>query len=181
MSWLRGELERVCAPDYLEGLDGRSLEDLRAMRDECNRAETAVSYVRRVVQGRLDIVQGILAGAGTEEGLAGVVENLSSIIGGGPPRPAGPGRLPAQLAPDMEAVEADDLTEDVDAVLDPGRIGELSSMGPDELQALVARLVELEGRVSADRRALHERIDTVQGEIVSRYKSGQASPDGLLT
>ena len=181
MSWLRGEIERVCAADYLEGLDGRSLEDLRAMRDECNRAETAVSYVRRVVQGRLDIVQGILAGAGTEEGLAGVVENLSSIIGGGPPRPAGPGRLPAQLAPDMEAVEADDLTEDVDAVLDPGRIGELFSMGPDELQALAARLVELEGRVSADRRALHERIDTVQGEIVSRYKSGQASPDGLLT
>jgi hypothetical protein len=181
MSWLGGELERLCAPDYLSGLDGRSLDGLRAMRDECNRAETALSYVRRVVQGRLDVVQGILAGAGSEHGLAGVVENLSSIIGGGPPRPAGPGRLPAQLAPDMEAVESGDLTEEVDAVLDPGRIGELSTMSADDLRGLAARLVELEGRVSADRRALHERIDTVQGEIVSRYKSGQASPDGLLT
>jgi anti-sigma-K factor RsiG len=179
---LHDELDRLFAPDYLQGLHDRSLDELRAMRAECNHAETAVSYLRRVVQVRLDVVQGILAGAGSgDPDLSGVVEELPAIIGAGPPRPSGPGRLPARLAPDMDAVEADDLTADIDEVLDPGRIGELTSMSQAELRTISERLVGIEGRVSAQRRALHERIDALQAEIVSRYKSGDASPDGLLT
>jgi hypothetical protein len=178
MAWLQGELDRLFAPDYLNGLGERSLDELRQMRAECDRAETAVSYLRRMAQGRLDIVQGILRRGDAD--LSHVVEELATIIGGGPPRPAGPGRLPTRLAPDMEAVD-DDLTEEIDAVLDPGAIGTLPDMSHDELVALSERLMEVEARISAQRKALHERIDAVQGEIVSRYKSGDASPDGLLT
>ncbi|HLX86921.1 MAG TPA: hypothetical protein VKR22_00465 [Acidimicrobiales bacterium] len=180
MALLNDELERLFAPDYLHGLAGRSLDDLRAMRAECQHAETAVSYLRRVAQGRLDIVYGILDGkASGHADLASVVENLSSILGGGPPRPAGYGRLPAQMSPDMESVEGD-LTVDIDAVVDPGRIGELPSMSDAELRAIADRLTDLEARISQERRSLHERIDTVQAEIVNRYKSGQASPDDVL-
>ena len=39
----------------------------------------------------------------------------------------------------------------------------------------------LENRVSAERRGLHERIDTLQAELVERHKSGRASVDGLLS
>ena len=35
--------------------------------------------------------------------------------------------------------------------------------------------------MSADRRALHERIDTLQAELVERHKTGRASVDGLLS
>jgi hypothetical protein len=35
--------------------------------------------------------------------------------------------------------------------------------------------------VSAERRGLHQRIDALQAELVSRYKSGRASVDGLLS
>ncbi len=178
MAWLRDELDRLFAPDYLEGLGDRTLEQLRAMRDECDRAETAVSYLRRVAQGRLDVVQGILHGKGDD--LSGVVEQLPSIIGGGPPRPPGPGRLPSRLAPDIEVVEDVGLTDEIDAVLDPGTIGSLPTMDHQELVALSERLMEVEAHISAQRRALHERIDAVQAEIVRRYKSGDASPDGLL-
>lgn len=181
MAWLPDELERLFAPGYLDDLQGRTLDQLRAMRAECQRAETAVSYLRRVAQGRLDIVHGLLDRVGSDSsGLAGLVEDLPAIIGGGPPRPAGFGRLPSQMSPDMESVEADDLTEEIDAVVDPGRIGELPGMDPAELRAIGERLTEIETRISQQRRSLHERIDTVQAEIVSRYKSGQASPDGLL-
>ena len=180
MAPLNDELERLFAPGYLHGLGSHSLDELRAMRAECQHAETAVSYLRRVVQGRLDIVHGILDRLGSGDAdLSSVVENLSSIIGGGPPRPAGYGRLPAQMSPDMESVEGD-LTVEIDEIVDPGRIGELPSMSEAELRAIADRLTELETRISQERRALHERIDTVQAEIVNRYKSGQASPDGLL-
>lgn len=181
MTWLTGELDRLFAPSYLDGLPERSLDELRAMRAECQQAETAVSYLRRVVQGRLDIVHGILDRAGSgDTDLSDVVENLSSILGGGPPRPAGFGRLPSQMAPDDETFEAGDLNDEVDAIVDPAHIGDLPRMTPDELEAIADRLTELETRISQQRRSLHERIDTVQAEIVSRYKSGQASPDGLL-
>ncbi|HUY64133.1 MAG TPA: hypothetical protein VMV14_06405 [Acidimicrobiales bacterium] len=181
MAWLDNELERLFAPDYLADLSEHPLEELRAMRSECDQAETAASYLRRVAQGRLDIVQGVLARLGTvgaDTGLAGLVEDLTSIIGGGPQRPPGPGRLPAQMSPDMEA---HDLTEEIDAVLDATRIGELPGMGEAELRTMAAELIAIEGRISEQRRQLHQRIDALQGEIVHRYKSGQASPDGLLT
>jgi hypothetical protein len=180
VTWLQGELERLFAPGYVDDLGSRSLEDLRAMRAEFDRAETAVSYLRRVVQGRLDVVQGVLRHAGSPQaGLASLIEELPAIMAAGPPRPAGPGRLPTHLAPDIEAAD-DHLTAEVDAVLDPGSVGELPAKSPAELEALSAQLVELEERISAQRRQLHERMDAVQAEIVERYKSGQVSPDGLL-
>ncbi len=46
---------------------------------------------------------------------------------------------------------------------------------------LAGRLEAIETRVSADRRALHERIDALQAELVDRHKSGRASVDGLLS
>lgn len=181
MASLSSDLERLFAPGYLDGLPDRTIDDLRAMRAECQQAETAVSYLRRVVQGRLDIVHGILDRVGTGQAdLANLVEELPSIIGSGPPRPAGFGRLPSQMSPDMESFEDGELTAEIDAVVDPGRIGALPTMSGDELRSIADRLTAIETRISQERRALHERIDTVQAEIVSRYKSGQASPDGLL-
>lgn len=181
MTWLRDELDRLFAPGYVDDLADRSLEQLRVMRAEFDRAETAVSYLRRVVQGRIDVVQEILRhDVPGDADLASLVEQLPAIIGAGPPRPAGPGRLPTHLAPDMEVVGDDDLTGEVDAVLDPGALGDLPTMERAVLEQISANLVELEERISAERRLLHERMDAVQAEIVNRYKSGQVSPDGLL-
>jgi hypothetical protein len=96
MAWLETELERLLAPDYLEGLSQRTLEDVRAMRAECQEAETAVSYLRRMAQGRLDLVHACLDHHGDDGvDLDSLVERLPSIIGSGPARPQGYGRLPS--------------------------------------------------------------------------------------
>jgi len=180
MGWLDSELERLFAPDYLDGLSERTLDEVRAMRAECQEAETVVSYLRRVAQGRLDLIHACLdRDGGAEPGnLDALVERLPKIIGSGPPRPSGPGRLPSQMSPDMNR---DDLTYEIDAILDADRIGRLPETGDDELRAMATQLTELEARISDQRRALHERIDKLQAEIVSRYKTGEASVDGLLT
>jgi hypothetical protein len=193
MAWLDDELARLSAPGYLGGLSQRPLEEIRAMRDECQDAETALSYLRRVAQGRLDIVQVYLGGDGQgpdpsdsaagvprpdpDGAMAKLVERLPDIIGAGPPRPAGPGRLPASMGPDLGH---GDLTEAIDAVLDGEMIGRLPTMARDELEDIAERLGTLESRISEDRRALHERIDKLQAEIVDRYKRGEATVDGLL-
>jgi hypothetical protein len=176
MAWLESELERLLAPGYLDGLPQRSLEDVRAMRAECQEAETAVSFLRRMAQGRLDLVHACLDHHDGDN-LDTLVERLPEIIGSGPPRPPGYGRLPSQMSPDLDK---EDLTAEIDVVLDADHIGALTSMDPDELRQVGERLTAIETRVSDQRRALHERIDTLQAEIVSRYKTGEASVDGLL-
>src|SRR5690606_19399725 len=50
------KLEQLTAPAYLAGLTDVPLERVRAMRAECQAVENALSYVRRLAQGRLDIV-----------------------------------------------------------------------------------------------------------------------------
>jgi hypothetical protein len=178
MAWLDTELDRLLAPDYLDGLKDRSLDDVRAMRAECQEAETAVSFLRRLAQGRLDLVHACLDRVdGEVADLDSIVERLPSIIGSGPPRPAGYGRLPSQMSPDLDR---DDLTEEIDAVIDAERIGALPTMGEEGLRELGEQLTAIEARISDQRRALHERIDKLQAEIVSRYKTGEASVDGLL-
>ncbi len=178
MAWLDTELDRLLAPDYLEGLQQRSLEDVRAMRAECQEAETAVSYLRRMAQGRLDLVHACLDHYGDEGGnLESLVERLPSIIGSGPPRPQGYGRLPSQMSPDLDK---DDLTEELDAVLDAEHTATLTTMSEAELRSVGEQLTAIEQRISDQRRTLHERIDKLQAEIVSRYKTGEASVDGLL-
>ena len=178
MALLDRELERLLAPDYLDGMKDRSLEEVRAMRAECQEAETAVSFLRRLAQGRLDLVHACLDRAeGQGADLDSIVDRLPSIIGSGPPRPAGYGRLPSQMSPDLDDAE---LTAEIDAVIDADRIGELPAMSDQELHVLGDRLTAIEARISDQRRALHERIDKLQAEIVSRYKTGEASVDGLL-
>jgi hypothetical protein len=172
------ELERLLAPDYLEGLLERSLEDVRSMRAECQVAETAVSYLRRMAQGRLDILHAYLdrEGADAITDLDSLVEQLPEIISAGPKRPAGFGRLPSHMSPDMDS----DFAAEIDTVLGADRIAELPTMDREQLLELAERLSAIERRSSSERRALHERIDKLQAEIVSRYKAGEASIEGLL-
>ena len=178
MASLDTQLGRLLADDYLDGIDDLSLEELRARRSECQESETAVSYLRRMAQGRLDIVYAYID-HGTDDGnvedLGSLIENLPEIMAG-PERPAGPGRLPAQMSPDLEG----DLSEEVETILGADAVAELPEMDREHLLEIAERLSEIERRTSQQRRALHERIDKLQAEIVSRYKTGEASVDGLL-
>ena len=174
------DLNRLLAPDFLDDVDGLTVDEIRTMRTECQEAEGALSYLRRLIQGRLDIVHAYLErpdGAGAPD-LSSVVDNLAGILAG-PGRPSGPGRNPVLFSPDTDDMAS--LTTELDAILGVDEIGLLATRDPDELRDLADRLGVLENRVSAERRGLHERIDTLQAELVERHKSGRASVDGLLS
>jgi hypothetical protein len=176
----RDDLDRILTSPYLDGIHDRSLEEIRAMRTECQQAEVGLSYLRRLIQGRLDIVHSYIQHLGTDRplDLATLVEDLPGILSSGPGRPPGPGHLPMLLAPDTEE---SDLTDDLDAILGADEIASLADMNTDQLRDIAGRLEALENKVSLDRRALHLRIDTLQAELVERHKTGRASVDGLLS
>ena len=106
------------------------------------------------------------------------MDNLAGILAG-PGRPSDPGATRSSTRPDTDDMAA--LTTELDAILGrgrdrpPGRTRRAAARGPGR------RLRDLENRVSAERRGLHERIDTLQAELVERHKSGRASVDGLLS
>jgi hypothetical protein len=180
MTWLDTELARVLDPQYLDGLSERGLDEVRQMRSECEIAETAVSFLRRMAQGRLDLIHAYLDRRTRTEinDMRAFVDDLPSIIAAGPPPKSGPAHFAGNRLPDAHP---EDLATELDAVLGADKMSELGSLDDDELNAIADNLAEMETRISLQRRALHEQIDRLQAEIVSRYKTGRATVDGLLS
>jgi anti-sigma-K factor RsiG len=173
------ELDRLLAPDYPGDLQGRSIEEVRAMRDECRTAEDDLSYVRRQAQGRLDIVAAEMARRAEGKGpsdAASIVDQLPEILGHNVQAP-GVGRLPTSLGPPAEASR---LGVELEGILHLHSLSGLGQINDDELRQLVDRLTEYERTVSDRRRALHDRLDALQAEIVRRYKTGEVSVESLL-
>ena len=173
-------LSRLLDPTYLDGVGDLSVDDIRRMRAECQEAEASLSYLRRLIQGRMDIVHAYIdrpAGSDAPD-LSSVVDNLAGILAG-PGRAGGPGRNPVLHTPDTDEMAG--LTTELDDILGADEIGHLGQLDEGQLADLAGRLRDLENRVSAERRGLHERIDTLQAELVERHKSGRASVDGLLS
>ena len=174
-------IDAVLAPDYLKGLTTTSIDDVRARRAECQALEVSLSYLRRLVQGRLDIVlaEAHRRQAGDpEQDLEALVARLPEILSEHVHAP-GMGRLSTFMAPGDEEAEPE-LSARLDEVAGADRLAHLPSLTDDEIQALVDDLTALEREVSTHRRALHERIDALQEELVRRYKTGEASVDSLL-
>jgi hypothetical protein len=173
-------LSRLLDPTYLDGVGDLSVDDIRRMRAECQEAEASLSYLRRLIQGRMDIVHAYIdrpVGSDAPD-LSSVVDNLAGILAG-PGRAGGPGRNPVLYTPDTDEMAG--LTTELDDILGADEIGHLGQLDEGQLGDLAGRLHELENRVSGERRGLHERIDTLQAELVERHKSGRASVDGLLS
>lgn len=179
------DLERLLDPSFLDHLESRSMQELRTLRSSVQEAEGALSYIRRLVQGRLDIVAAERArraeGRDRAEGdqdPAALVDSLSSILADSGVRGgAGSGRLPMQMNPGEQAAA---LVADLDRRIDAGKLTDLASVPDPELVDLTEELAAIERQMSDHRRALHERIDRLQAELVRRYRSGEASVDSLL-
>ena len=166
------DLERLLEGSYLSDLSSLGPEELRTMRDEAQQVEAKLSYLRRLVQGRLDIVTAELArrtSGGQAGDLSALVEQLPQILADRVRAP-GPGRLPTNLVPPDD----DDLTAELDAV-GGGNLGAIPDLSEDELRGLSSRLEALEATVSARRRAVFGVIDTLQAELASRYEHGEVT------
>ncbi len=172
------DLDGVLAADYLDGLGTLSVSELRRRKAQCDEIEVALSYLRRLVQGRLDIVHAELQRRADGEAgdLSGIVRQLPEILSGDSV-PADGSRFPHPLDPE---VSLRTLTAELDRIIDVDRLGALPEMGDDQVRSVADDLAQLERRVSTRRRSVHERLDALQAELVRRYRSGEATVDALL-
>jgi hypothetical protein len=166
--------------DYLDGLSDKTTDDLRSMRDSCVAVETSVSYLRRLVQGRLDIVENELERrehGGDPPDATALIAQLPDILSDRG-RPPGRGRLPQTLDPPEPDAE---LVERLEALGSPLELAALPDASVERLGALREGLTGLEHEISDRRRGLFAAIDALQAELARRYQTGEESIESLLS
>ena len=171
---MRFDLDELITTTEPTDLSGCTLADLRVIRDHYQDLEHGLSYARRIVQGRLDTVTVELdrRREGTEGDL---MQRLPDALAA---HTRGPG-LPRPVR-DIDPPDwADGIVAELDEILTPSELGELSDLGEDRLRSAAARIGDLERELSVARHEMHRRIDRVQDELVGRYRSG-ATVDDLL-
>ncbi|HET9382391.1 MAG TPA: aerial mycelium formation protein [Streptomyces sp.] len=163
-------------------LTALSLPELRAVRRDAQRDEADLSYLRRLLQGRIDILRAELArrslpgaaAAGTPPEPS-FVERLSEILTDAPARHRSSARHVTVRTPQGEEYRllAAEMLAEVQ-LSDPG-----ARTGP-ELHAGLRRLERYEQQVSRRRRLLQRTTDDCSAEIARRYRDGEAQVDDLL-
>src|ERR1700693_132789 len=75
-------IDRISDAAYLEGLAELSLEDLRVRRDESLAEREYLSLLRRLVQGRAEILKAELESRSSTQDLGPLVDRLGQVLGG---------------------------------------------------------------------------------------------------
>ncbi|MGH3770494.1 MAG: aerial mycelium formation protein [Pseudonocardiaceae bacterium] len=171
----RRRIDRVLDPGYVAGLGGLGLVEVRARRDDAAQEETDLSYLRRLLHGRIDIVRAEQQRR-RESGGTVVVAELGRILAVNAVGPAtGSGRhqtlRPSRAEAHRRQVEA--LVADVD-------LSHVGSRSDEQLEDALRIYHTEEASVSQRRREVQHVVDTLNTEIGSRYANGTASVDDLL-
>jgi hypothetical protein len=160
-------IDRIRDASYVEGLADLSLDDLRARRDECLAEREYLSLLRRLVQGRAEILQAELASRGDDGDRASLVERLSTILAGDEPQTASRGEAVKVGLPEEELLLA---RRRVERLASDAGISDPTVLDDGRLAAAVELLTEEEHQVSAARGEVIGVLDVLQGELKRRYK-----------
>ena len=158
-------IDRIRDPSYLDGIGGQSLEDVRARRDECMAEREYLSLLRRLVQGRAEILKAELASRGSDDARP-LVDRLSEILASDQPVTSRGEAMKVSL-PEEEMLLARRRIERL--VADAG-ISDPSELDDDRLKEAVDVLAGEEREVSAQRGDVHRVLDALQDELKRRYK-----------
>ncbi len=183
------------------------LPELRTLRRDAQRDEADLSYVRRLLQGRIDILRAELARRGglrAPSAMSGapLVSGLGTSPGLRPAgaRGAGSGSGGASVVDRLAEILTDAparhrssarhvtvgtpygeeyrrLAADMLAEVE---LSDLEARTDDELGAGMGRLVRYEQQVSRRRQRLQRTADDCSAEIARRYRDGEAQVDDLL-
>jgi hypothetical protein len=168
-------IDRVLDSAFTAGLAAVPLAVLRERRAEASAEESDLSYLRRVLHGRLDIIAAESARRvnGDESPL---VARLTEILSDPPSsRVASARHLP--LGGDASAGE---YRVAVEAALRELAVPDLASCPDHALRDAAAALAGYEREVSELRRRVQGVADECAADLARRYREGEAAIDDLL-
>ncbi|GAA2012601.1 hypothetical protein GCM10009839_03800 [Catenulispora yoronensis] len=170
-------LDRVLAAARRSAGEVEALDvaTIRRERGDALREESELSYLRRVLHGRIDIIDAELRrrAAGSE---ARLVESLAAILADDPPANA---RSPRHMdiVPDPDPGEYRSRMEERIDAAGPAMVLDLSDARLGEARLA---LKDFEQEVSEYRHIAQGVVDRFAAELARRYREGQATVDDLL-
>lgn len=166
-------IDRVTDASYLDGLEQHEPAAVRALRDECREEEARLSYLRRVLHGQIDLARAEHERRDRAH-RSRLLDDVAEILSDTPTA----SRHAGQVGFYDPAVEQSRRSDD-DLVHDAA-LSRLPELTESELTDFLARLVERERTVSAQRRSVLAHLDRLQEEMVKRYREGSASIDDIV-
>src|SRR5438309_182449 len=158
-------IDRVLSPTFVENLSDLALPELRRRRDEALAEREYLSLVRRLVQGRLDILGAETSGRGRGES-GSLVDRLSEVLADERHGTSRGAVLPTGM-PEQEVAQA---RRRIERLVSDATLSNPGSLSDQELADTEARLLEEERTVSQARAAVIAVHDALQGELKRRYK-----------
>jgi hypothetical protein len=147
-----------------------SLADIRAQRNALQGQEDAISFVRRLAQGRLDLVQDEQRrrASGSDQPAGSLADRLADVFGqqhgGGSARPPRETNVPADHP----------LVLELDQLCEHYQFESMENIDDKSLDELAGALGMFEKSCSGQRHDLFEQIDALTAELVRRVREGGA-------
>ena len=160
-------IDRIKRADYAQGLEELSLDDVRERRDECRAELEYLSLLRRLVQGRAEILKAEVERRRDPQDSGSLVDRLAEILAPDESHVSSRGAAVQVGVPDDELAIARRRVERL--VADAG-ISDPGSLPDDSLATAVDLLFSEERSVSADRAQVITVLEAVQDELKRRYK-----------
>ncbi len=171
----RRRTDQIMESDFVDGLADLSLDSLRDRRRLCDEVENELSYYRRMLHGRMDLLGFELRRRSGEE-TRSLIEALPEILTDGASGYAPSGRPTKVTLPDLP----DQRRRHIDEVLEADFLTRIALVDVEELNDIQRSLVETESEISAQRHSVQEAFNTIQSELTKRYKDGLANFDEIL-
>jgi hypothetical protein len=164
-------IRELLDPAYSSRLSERTTEVLREMKDECAGYEHAVSFYRRLAQGRLEILDAErdrrARGGSVEELIADLPRILSGGVGG-----SRPDAVNARFTdPEVPEVSLHFPGGEEELIADD-TLAQLPNLDDAQLAEAVEALRSLEQQLSDTRHGLHRVIDAIEHELAERQAAG---------
>jgi len=159
-------IDKIREPSFVEGLTELSLEDVRARRDDCLAEREYLSLLRRLLQGRAEILKAEAesrAGGDTTP----LVDRLSQILADDDHPVTSRGEAVRVAVPEEEMRLARRRVERLAA---DSKLSDPTALNDEELGGAIDALGTEEAGISDARREVIGVLDQLQDELKRRYK-----------
>jgi hypothetical protein len=160
----------VLDPTFLDGLPDLPTDEVRRRRDESLAEREFLSYLRRLLQVRQDVMSAERGQRKSGDEPGPLVDRLTAVLSKGGKANGTRGEAIRTVLSEADLEEAERQAE---AMLPPLNL-ETDEMNEDELERGVRSLAEAERAVSSRRAAVIRVHDRLQEELKRRYRDNPA-------
>ena len=168
-------MDALLEPAFLEDATRRSMAEVRTLRRQAEQEEVNLSYTRRLLQGRLDIVRRELQRRTDKDGrsLLDLLPEILSEKGRGPAHGLGRHQTVQPTSPEQFETWVNSLSPGVD-------LSDVPALPDDQLEQAARALGQGERELSERRRGVQQVMDGLAAELGRRYRNGEADVAALL-